>query len=281
MKTMPRILASAAALAAAFAFAPGVASARKSPLEGQPDVRHKYELRLSRFELSPTFEATVQADYRHTISGGLKAEYHLTDALSIGGLIFFGAGIDTALTEQIEDSLPGDGSVPPGDPTPDKGQFRDHLNDTPLHGGVQATFTPWFGKMNLFGKAYVAFDVYVSGGLGFAQTKLSDSRFDSCERVQDGTDAMGQPLFNDPRNDGACNTGFNPGLLMGAGIHVFINKWIALDLSFRNYMFSDNPSGLDFDADLDVDEDDRRFLSHLYFGVGVSLYLPTKVKISR
>ena len=70
-------------LAAAFGFGavaalPGPAFARKSPLEGQPDVRHKYELRQLRFEVAPTFEATVQADYKHTVSGGLKLEYHLT-----------------------------------------------------------------------------------------------------------------------------------------------------------------------------------------------------------
>ena len=70
-------------LAAATALAlPGTAFARKSPLEGQPDVRHKYELRSLRFEVAPTFEATVQADYKHTVSGGLKIEYHLTDSLS-------------------------------------------------------------------------------------------------------------------------------------------------------------------------------------------------------
>ena len=54
----------------------------------------------------------------------------------------------------------------------------------------------------------------------------------------------------------------------------------ALDISFRDYMFTDNPSGQDFNADRKVDDSDPRFLSHLFFGVGVSLFLPPKVKVT-
>lgn len=264
-KTLPVLLGALAVTAA-----PSIAHARKSPLAGQVPVRHKQELRMKRFEVAPTFETTVQGDYKHTLSGGVKLEYHLSDSLSVGALLFFGGGIDTKLTEQVRDSLPN-----PQDPmeprTPSVDDFDGHLNTIPFHGGLGATFTPFFGKMAIFGKAFVNFDFYVSGGLGFAQTSNSNPDGDDCTS---GTD-------NDPRNDCPHNAGFNPGIQVGAGLHVYFNKWIALDLSFRNYMFTDNPSGLDFDADLDVDDDDRRFLSHLFFGVGVSMFLPPKAKISR
>jgi len=278
-------------LAATLALAvPATAFARKSPLEGQPDVRHKFELRSLRFEVAPTFEATVQADYKHTISGGLKLEYHLTDSLSFGGMIFFGTGLDTQLTDAITTSLPG---VPdPNDPTPSQAQFTDHLNTMPLHGGVGATFTPWFGKISLFSKLYLAFDVYVSGGFGFAQLKNEfkndgDGGDDYCNPQQDGTmpdpadPTKTIPVFTDPRNDCPYNSGFKPGVQVGAGMHVFINKWMAIDISFRDYFFQDNPSGQDFNADRKVDDEDPRFLGHLFVGVGVSLFLPPKVKISR
>jgi outer membrane beta-barrel protein len=269
-------------LAAATALAlPGTAFARKSPLEGQPDVRHKYELRSFRFEVAPTFEATVQADYKHTVSGGLKIEYHLTDNLSFGGMIFFGGSINTQLTDAVYNSL-GDTSTR-NDPTPSRSQFTQHLNTMPLHGGAGVTFTPWFGKISLFSKLYLAFDVYLSGGLAFAQLK-NGMDVDNCAPKQDGTfrDATGtdQPLFDDPRNDCAYNSGFKTGVQVGAGMHIFMNKWIALDISFRDYLFKDNPSGQDFNADRKVDGDDPRFLGHLFVGVGVSLFLPPKVKIS-
>ena len=270
-------------LAAATAVAlPGSAFARKSPLEGQPDVRHKYELRSLRFEIAPTFEATVQADYKHTVSGGVKIEYHLTDSLSFGGMIFFGSGINTQLTDAVNGSLQPTSSA--GDPTPSQQQFLEHLNTMPLHGGAGVTFTPWFGKISLFSKLYLAFDVYLSGGFGFAQLK-NDMAQDNCDPVKDGTRinaaGMQEDLFDDPRNDCAWNSGFKSGVQVGAGMHVFMNKWIALDISFRDYFFKDNPSGQDFNADRQVDGSDPRFLGHLFVGVGVSLFLPPKVKISQ
>ncbi len=272
-----------AAAAVAAVFVPGSASARKSPLEGQPDVRNKYELRLLRFEVAPTFEATVQADYKHTVSGGLKLEYHITDSLSFGGMIFFGTGLDTALTESVRDSLPT--TVGGGDPTPTRDQFNSHLNTMPLHGGVGATFTPWFGKISLFSKLYLAFDIYVSGGFGFASL-ANDFGEDDCTPAQDGSTidpVTGAEVdrFDDPRNDCPYNSGFKPGIQVGVGMHIFINKWVALDISFRDYFFKDNPSGQDFNADRKVDGSDPRFLGHLFVGVGVSFFLPPKVKISR
>ena len=64
-----------------------------------------------------------------------------------------------------------------------------------------------------------------------------------------------------------------------------MNEWIALDLTVRDYIFNDNPSGLDFNADLAVgnegDTDDSRFLNHLFFGLGVSIFLPPKAKRTR
>ncbi len=283
------LLAAAIAVAIVVGLA-GSAFARKSPLEGQPDVRHKYELRQLRFEVAPTFEATVQADYKHTISGGIKLEYHLSDSLSFGGLIFLGTGLNTQLTDAVSGSLKD--TEEPNNPTPTRKEFEDHLNTMPVHGGAGVTFTPWFGKISLFSKLYLAFDVYLSGGFGFANlenkyknTNPGGGPNDYCGKQKDGTitDANGQTqdVFNDPRNDCPYNSGFQPGVQVGAGMHVFINKWIALDVSFRDYFFKDNPSGQDFNADLIVDDKDPRFLGHLFVGVGVSLFLPARVKISR
>jgi hypothetical protein len=46
-------------------------------------------------------------------------------------------------------------------------------------------------------------------------------------------------------------------------------------------MFADNPSGFDQNFDLQVDNNDRRFMNHLFVGVGVSLFFPPKIQISR
>jgi outer membrane beta-barrel protein len=255
---------------------------RTSPLEGQPAIRHKMELRAGRFELTPTFEATISADFKQTYAFGAKLDYHLNDWLSVGALIFYGVDANTGLMDQIVNSLPAPGT-PNTFPTPTQDQALQHANTMPLHGAVAVTFTPWAGKMGIFGKAFINYDIYIQGGLGFAQTKNDFGGNDTdtiCDQNCSDPDPKKQ-IFNDPRNDGPHNAGFQPGLMVGGGIHLFFNGWAALDISFRDYLFTDNPGGLDYNADLQVTGDDRRFLSHLFVGVGLSMYLPMKENISR
>jgi outer membrane beta-barrel protein len=245
------------------------------PLSEQPAVRHKYELRSHRFEITPTFEASLAAYFKHTLAGGLKLEYHITDSLSVGGMVFFGTGINTGLMSQIVDSLGPDEKA---DQTPSQSQALDHVNTIPVHGGLGVTFTPWFGKLGLFGRAFLSYDIYVSGGFGFAQTSNKFSGGDDETMCEHCSDASQQ---NDPNNDGPHNAGFNPGVQFGGGLHVYFSGFAGLDVYIRDYMFTDNPSGLDFNHDKLVTNADRRFLSHLFVGVGVAFFLPPKAKISR
>ena len=276
---MRKINLQLAVLAWAALAAGGVASA--APLSEQPAVRHKVELRKLRFEITPTFEASLAAYFSHTIAGGLKIEYHLTDSLSIGAMGFFGTGFNTGLMDQIVKSL---GDTPVEDTKePTREQAREHVNTIPLHGGIGLTFTPWFGKMGLFGKGFLSYDIYFSGGFGFAQTKnkfKGDDDATICELDCENPDVT-RRRSTDPRNDGPHNAGFNPGVQFGGGLHLYFGKFAALDLSLRNYMFTDNPSGLDFNADRAVTDADRRFLSHLFVGLGVAFFLPTNPRISR
>lgn len=249
-----------------------------------PAVRHRLLLVKGRFELTPSFEASINVDYRHTVSGGLRAEYHLSDMLSAGLVGFFGTSFNTGLTSKILDSLP-DGAVPAGDPTPNRQQYEQHLNSLPVHGALYGTITPWYGKLAAFGKAFVNFDFYFSGGLAVAQLSNTCSDMvctDPSPGVLDtrGDDDPTNDVLpdNNPNNDPPLNGGLQLGLYLGGGIHVFLNQWIALDLTVRNYMFNDNPSGLDFDADLAVTDTDSRFLNHLFMGVGVSIFFPFKAE---
>jgi outer membrane beta-barrel protein len=272
---MSRIARTAIIAALVAAVGAPAALARESALEGQPAVRHKYELRASRIELTPMFEATIQAEYQHTLSAGIKAEYHISDYLSVGGMVFFGGAMNTGLYDEIYNSLPDNQNQYP---TPSQDQAAAHVNTMPLHGGIGATFTPWFGKMAVFGKAFVAYDVYISGGFGFAQTK---NKFSGEDNLVECGEFDPSVCDKDPRNDGPHNAGFNPGLQIGGGMHFYINKWIAVDLSVRSYFFADNPSGLDVTHDFKVSSDDRQFQGHLMVGVGVAFFLPPKVKISK
>ncbi len=271
------LLAGVAIAAGALAVPATARAERKNPLTDAPAVRHRLLLVNKRFELTPAFESTINADYKHTISGGAKLEYHLSDMWSFGAVGFFGKSINTGLVKRIIDTLPPSADPNDPDPTPTKTEYEDHLNEMPVHGAAYVTWTPWYGKLAAFGKAFVNFDFYFSGGLAFAQlTNNCDNSV--CYDTHPG-EVQGDELpDNDPNDDPPLNDGTRLGLYLGGGIHVFLNNFIALDLTVRDYIFSDNPSGLDFTADLAVKDDDPRFLSHLFMGIGVSVFFPTKAK---
>jgi hypothetical protein len=156
----------------------------------------------------------------------------------------------------------------------------------PFHGAAYVSLTPWYGKLAAFGQAYVAFDFYFQAGVAFAQLKsncptmICSDQFPGASHTITGPDGMPDTIPPDlnPNNDPPLNDGGRVGLYLGGGIHVFLNDFLALDMTVRDYAFTDNPSGADFNADLFVSSADTRFLHHLFFGAGVSVMLPTTVK---
>lgn len=261
------------------------AERRTNDLEKQVAVRHRRLLVKNRFEVTPLFESSIDADFQHILGGGLKLEYHLSDMLSIGVVGVASTALKTSLTNRILDTLP---DSPDGSRTPSKDQFTQHLNSMPVHGAAYISLTPWYGKLAAFGSAYVAFDFYFQGGVSFAQLKSSCDTTSVCTDKTPGQSIMDPngaviPPDDNPNNDPPLNDGTRVGLYLGGGIHVFLNDFLALDLTVRDYAFSDNPSGADYNADLFVGPssklgDDNRFLHHLFFGAGLSLMFPTTVR---
>ena len=266
----------------------GTASAqvRLNNLDHEPPVRARRLLVAHRFEITPLFESSIDADFQHTVGGGLKLEYHFSDQFSIGVIGVASTSIHTSLTDNILATLPDQPMA--GSKVPSQQQFLDHLNSMPLHGAAYLSWTPWYGKLAAFGAAYLAFDFYFQAGLAFASLSSScPTTAGLCDDTHPGTSVttggVVVPPDDNPRNDPPLNSGSRLGLYLGGGIHVFLSDFIALDLTVRDYGFSDNPSGADFNADEFVGSnpklgDDNRFLQHLFFGVGVSIMLPTTVK---
>jgi outer membrane beta-barrel protein len=255
------------------------AERRTNTLEKDVAVRHRRLLVKQRFEFAPLFESTINADFRHILGGGAKLEYHLSDMLSIGVIGVGSTALDTKLVTRIAKTLQDN----PMDPIePSKDEFLTRLNSMPVHGAAYLSLTPWYGKLAAFGQAYVAFDFYFQAGASFAQLK-SDCPINVCSDTHPGETINEMPPDLDPNNDPPLNSGSRVGLYLGGGIHVFMNDFIALDLTVRDYAFSDNPSGADVSGPQDgpdraVTKDDSRFIHHLFFGAGVSIMFPTKAK---
>lgn len=276
MITKHLIVGALAGLIAAGTAGDAAADRRTNDLAKDVAVRHRRLLVKERFELAPLFESTINGDFRHIIGGGAKLEYHISDMISFGGIGVFSFALSTKLVDRVVKTLePG---VDNNTREPSQQEFEARLNEMPLHGAVYASLTPWYGKLAAFGQAYVAFDFYFQAGLAFAQLK-SNCPTDVCSDVNtDIPEADGTPPDMNPNNDPPLNGGGRLGLYLGGGIHVFLNDFIALDLTVRDYAFTDNPSGADFNANLAVTKDDSRFVHHLFFGAGLSIMFPMKVK---
>jgi outer membrane beta-barrel protein len=275
---MSRIAIATAALLSVSLLPVGAGTARaerKNALDGQPAVRHRLLLVKRRFELTPAVEGSINADFKHILSAGLKLEFHVTDMWSIGVVGFYGMDLNTGLNSRISGDLPDEPGD--GDPTPTQQQWDQHLNTIPLHGAGYITITPWYGKLAAFSKFFVNFDFYFSAGVSYAKLENECCSFDE-DPAPGGDLENGILPDNNPNNDPALNDGSRVGGYLGGGIHLFLSNWAALDLTVRDYLFQDNPSGLDFDADLAVTDDDNRFLNHLFMGVGISFFLPPTAK---
>jgi outer membrane beta-barrel protein len=288
MKNLSSFILGAALVSVSFASIQSAhADRRTNGLRDDKAVRHRKLLVKGRFEVAPLFESTVSGEFQHIVGGGLKLEYHLSDMLSIGGVGVGSTQFNTKLTDRI---------VPTLEPTPDdmtrepsQDEFTLRLNTMPVRGAGYISITPWYGKLAAFSQAYVAFDFYFQAGVSFAQLK-SDCPTSICSDPSPGKPRPGGPggemipADQNPNNDPPLNSGSRVGLYLGGGIHVFMNDFIALDLTVRDYAFSDNPSGADYNADLFVGtnaatgDDDNRFLHHLFFGAGISIMFPTSVK---
>ena len=264
------------------------AERRNNDLSLQKAVRHRRLLVKNRFEFAPLFESTINADFHHIIGGGAKLEYHFSDMLSFGVVGVASTSINTKLVDRIIPTLPS-ADTGLSDPTPTQDQFLQRLNTMPFHGAAYVSLTPWYGKLAAFSQAYVAFDFYFQVGVAFAQLKSSCAT----NVCSDDTQGKGMPSptdptmlipDNNPKNDTPLNSGGRAGLYLGGGIHVFLNDFLALDLTVRDYAFSDNPSGADFNADGFVGSNsnpdigsDNRFSNHLFVGLGLSIMFPTTV----
>lgn len=278
----------AALLGVAFASIETASAERRlNSLKDDVAVRHRRLLVKNRFEVTPLFESTLNPEFQHIVGGGLKLEYHLSDMWSIGAVGVASTQFNTKLTDRILETL--EPMANPATLEPSVDEFKSRLNTMPLHGAAYISLTPWYGKLAAFSAAYVAFDFYFQAGVAFAQLK-SDCPPSVCNDPAPGKPRPGGPdgemlpPDNNPNNDDPLNSGSRVGLYLGGGIHVFLNDFIALDLTIRDYAFSDNPSGADYNADRFVGkneatgDDDNRFLHHLFFGAGISIMLPTKVK---
>lgn len=244
----------------------------EGPLAGAPAVRRLVLYREGRFFLTPTISFTILDTYRRHMLFGAKAEYNILDWLSAG--IYFGGGFGwrTSIGDQINDLGVDDVPNQPYDLNfPRRGQVDQQLGQLQWLGAVEGRIIPLRGKFSLFGKLFLAMDVYLNIGVGIAGIK--ERGVTDCSAQVEGptcpTDSY-RPM----------ETRVAVGPSFGGGITVFFNDWIGLNLEYRSTPFTWNQSGTDQYGESEVvldrriDENDRFLAWNQMMTIGCTFVFP-------
>lgn len=248
-----------------------------SPLKGQGEVRHRPEMRKGRFEATPQFVVSTNQDFKHFVGGGLALRYNFTDWLGVGVAVAGGTTLNSGLTDRINavlDNAEAKSQLSAFQPT--KKQFNDHLVATNLLLSIYGTLTPIAGKLAIFNALYLKYDIYGMIGLGFQNLSNTWKATDPGNRT--ANDCANNDA--DPRVCDPVNSGFKVSGMFGAGVHLYFNDWVGLNLELRDFLNSTNPAGFDVNGDQKISSKDETVSNNFFVGIGVSFVLPITPKVS-
>lgn len=264
-------------------------AARKNPLEGQPAVRKRVKFLRMRFEVTPRLGLTYLQDFKHNFLIGVSSEFHVASWLSFGVFFDYAAvSWDTQLTNEIEQTLPV--NLNPNtraDPAPSKSIMKKALDTMLFQAGVYAAYSPWFGKLSLFGKIFAHFDFYILAGAGFAMFKGGSLDINGCDGDIDPTGNCTTSVLYMKRDPNGGNE-FKIGPLWGFGVRFRILRWMAIHMAFQDIIIKRNAAGFDRTGDtvpgtdvVIVDKKDESWENLMTFTIGVSFLLPTAAPRSK
>ncbi len=242
-------------------YAQEASAKKKGPLEGEPIVRKKLQLRKFRFQLTPYVGMSLSQPFVHMGYVGAKATFHFADWIGVRGTFGYGiVPLESKLLKAIND-----GGLPEGyaSGTPDPSRAErpdgstvcrgaapcrengDDRNPAPLlhdfraglvraqwQASVDAVFTPFAGKLGLFSSMFTEYDIYVFGGLGLVNyTRQYDDDSTSAANGLPGNidDASYcQDMSMDNAQNAECllhpvqaDTGVKVGGSFGGGLNLF------------------------------------------------------------
>lgn len=266
------------ALATLLLGAAGTASAeRRNPLDGQPAIRYRKEMRRLRLEITPSFTTSINQDYKNAIGGGGTLVFNFFDWLGIGFEGSYLANYNTPLESEVRSAISQTemSRYPTGYKTPGPNPTLAQHDQRVL--GMDAAFspflqvTPFAGKFSLFSAAFAWYDLYAKVGLGMVHYKQ-----DNC--CTTGAETAGSdPNLQDPSGF----AGLKVGGMIGVGIHLYFTDWIGLQLELRDYIVKANPGGGDVNGDRKLTSADEGPQNNIFFTMGLTFVLPPKARITR
>ncbi len=196
-----------------------------------PAVTGHLFLKNNRHEISPIYNVSIADAFLRKHIGALAYTFHLDEHLAItarGGFTLLSRHSGTVQVCEATASCREPNDV----------ELNRLPGNTNLMAGLQAEFSPVYGKINLIAERVLHFDIYVTGGLGLSSYSI--------------------------QKDGADASGMSPALLLGVGQRYFVNQWLAVRLEIIDFLYF-QPTG----------KKDRQIQNDFLFTVGASFFFPT------
>jgi outer membrane beta-barrel protein len=220
-----------------------VASAQNRSLYEGPVVRRELLYRSSKLEIAPALGVAFGGIYEREIMVGAAFRYHLTNSFSVGlNANFAPVSLDSSLTNNLATANP---EVSREVET----SFQRLLTD------VHVSYVPIAGKINLFGNHTYHYDFSVGAGVGGA-------------------------LLSSNADDIA---GFKFGPALTLGMRFFVSDNIAINLRTSSYFYSSAlAQRIVVDNGVRAPQPfEERFRAHTIGMLGISVFLPGDVRVSR
>lgn len=272
-------------LAVALLGSAGMASAeRRNPLDGQPAIRYRKEMRRLRFEITPSFTTDTNQQYKHAFGVGGTVVFHFLDYVGVGFEGEYLFNTNTALETQVRKAVGTEANLryPGGYKTPGPNPTLAQHDQRVL--GINATMsafvqvTPFAGKFSLFSAAFARYDLYAKGGLGLVNyVQSSKPTADQSQNAKTCTGTVCDPNIQNT----SIYTGLKVGGMIGVGVHLYFTDWLGLQLELRDYIVKADRGGGDVNGDRRLTNSDATTQNNIFFTAGLTFVLPPKARITR
>lgn len=245
MRPMTRfVLALAAVSVPASVHAAGITGPKKSALEKLEEgdaIRNRVQYRGGRFFIAPTLGFTLNDPYQRNILAGAQLAYHFTESLGVGLTGLAGFAMNTDLADQVKDERPN--------------AAKDGFSNVGVLASLDFLYTPISGKLALFGRQAMNYDMHLVAGIGGAKVG-------GAKKIDD----------------------FAIAPVAGIGLRTFVLNWLDINFEVRDYIYSSAVSAVTTTDTTDGSpktKADSEWSNHFSATVGVGFHFPNEPEIKR
>ena len=219
-----------------------------SSLEKGDPIRHLMLLRSGRFEIAPGAQFGINEPFQQTIGFGAQISYYFTNYLGLGASFYYNP---LHLNYDELDAVSADDY---------EGDVRSTLAvaQPTMNFDVGLYYAPLMGKFSLFGWI-LNYDLHLYGAFGAI--------------IMDTECGAGKSICSDSVNNALEGAKFAG--VIGIGVRLFFNNFVALNLDVKNYLTSYS------DFSRSPTDDNSRFHDWVTGNIGISFFFPVSVYMSR